>query len=35
MKNGKKIWKLDYFESLPKQDPDNQNEVNEIYEEPT
>jgi len=35
MKNGKKIWKLDYFESLLKQDPDEQNEVNEIYEEPT
>jgi len=33
MKNDKKIWKLDYFESLPKQDPDEQNEVNEIYEE--
>jgi len=35
MKNDKKIWNLDYFESLPKQDPDEQNEVNEIYEEPT
>jgi len=33
MKSDKKTWKLDYFESLPKQNPDEKNEVNEINEE--
>jgi len=29
MKNDKKIWRLDYFELLPQQDHDIQNEINE------
>jgi len=35
MNNNKKTWKLDYFESLPKQNPDEQNEVDETNEEST
>jgi len=35
MKNDKKIWKFDYFESLSQQDPDEQNESNKINEEST
>jgi len=33
MKNNKKTWKLDYFESPPKQNPDEQNEVDETNKE--
>jgi len=32
MNNDKKTWKLDYFQSLPQQDPDEKNEVKEINE---
>jgi len=33
MKNDKKTWGLDYFQSLPQQEPDEKNEVKEINEE--
>jgi len=32
MKNNEKIWKLEYWESISHQEPDEQNNVNEVDE---
>jgi len=32
IKNSEKIWKLEYWMSIPNQDPDEQNKVNEVNE---
>jgi len=37
MKNSEKIWKLEYLESVPNQEPDEQNKIkdNEIQDQST